>query len=211
MSATSDAWPIFANGDTATPLEAHLSALGLHGVYRIADEAERVALIAALAAESIDTTILYAHRLDADEGGELEVTTDGGTTWRRVASGESDWTALTLATDWAVDTGYPTLAVRNNGDGTVTMRGTRLVRTSSLAVSAGVGYTVATLTGAYIPTVRHNGTCAYGASGNLGSGPLLIGTTGDIQPVHWSTNSTITTAGGVGNSVWIPTQRYALA
>lgn len=85
MSATSDAWPIYAPASQAKPLNAIVSAVARDGIYIIASVAERATLLAALAANGQAppsvTRPVFAFRADATAGLEFEYTTDGAA-WR---------------------------------------------------------------------------------------------------------------------------------
>lgn len=114
MSATSDAWPIWDPTLDGTPLDAIISHAALHGIYRIADTAERATLLAALVANGQDDTIVYTHRLDATAGKNLEFTMDGGANWYALDGRDSGVTAIsTFGTGCTADaTQVPNARVR---------------------------------------------------------------------------------------------------
>lgn len=125
-----------------------------------------------------------------------------------------DTAAITLASGWTQTDTFATrdMAIRIEGD-MVTLTGTMLNRTGSgLAVVAGTGFDLITVDPEYEPpslTYIENG--GIGVAGNLGSCALWINDAGVIQAIPLVASGTISTAGGFGNSVSLPTMRWRIS
>lgn len=160
MSATSDAWPIYEPADAGQPVDAILSHIASHGVYTIADTAERATLIAALAAAGVNDDYVVARRLDAGAGRELEYTIDAGVNWRTVVTA--------MHNQWATAAGSVVVSISGSATGSaaITFPGSRFTQApiviATLNDASGYAASVAsiTTTGATI-TLRHlDGTTA---------------------------------------------------
>lgn len=124
-----------------------------------------------------------------------------------------DATSVELASGWVSDAAYyPALRVRTMGDGTALLQGPVINRSgSSLAISAGVAYTIATLPVGFRPALIVNVACTAGVDSVLGPGLMRINPSGVVQYVHYFATGTMATGGGVGNSIALPTTRFKLA
>lgn len=145
---------------------------------------------------------------------EYVYTTAGG--WVRSLAVPSAWSTadITLASDWTQTDTFSTrdMAVRLEGDMAV-LTSTMLNRVNTgLAVTAGTGFDLLTLTTAYRPpTLTFLGTGSIGVNAAVGSCALWINTSGVIQFIPLVANGTISTAGGFGNSVGLPTLRWRVS
>jgi len=138
--------------------------------------------------------------------GDVIRATDLATAWST--------SAITLAAGWTqTDThGTRDSAIRLEGDMAV-LTGGMLNRTGSgLAVTAGAGFDLITVDTAYRPpslTFIENG--GIGVAGNLGCCGVWINASGVIQVIPLVASGTISTAGGFGNSVSLPTMRWRIS
>lgn len=138
--------------------------------------------------------------------GDIIRASDLGTPW--------DPTGFTLASGWTQSDTFSTrdMAIRLEGD-MVTLTGTNVIRTGSgLAVTAGNGFDLLTVDSDYWPpslTLVENG--GIGVAGNLGSCVLWVSALGVLQFIPLVANGTISTAGGFGNSISLPTMRWRIS
>lgn len=138
--------------------------------------------------------------------GDIIRASDGATPW--------DDAGFTLASNWTQTDTFATrnMSIRIEGDVAV-LTGTMLNRvTSGLAVVAGTGFDLITVDAEYAPpslTYIENG--GIGVAGNLGSCALWINSSGVIQAIPLVASGTISTAGGFGNSVSLPTMRWRIS
>ncbi|MFD4957153.1 DUF859 family phage minor structural protein [Microbacterium sp. NPDC058389] len=164
-----------------------------------------------LTSKFVTPASLAARTATTGRTGVVELATDAetqaGTDSARAvtpASLGSGWTALPLASGWAVESGFTAPMYRVMG-GQIEITPTILVRTSTLAVAAGTLYTVATLPTGSRPSAGVGSAGAIGVAGTLGACQWRINTTGTLQFSPYVASGTIATGGGVQNSVILPT------
>jgi hypothetical protein len=110
------------------------------------------------------------------------------------------WTTLTLASGWEIATSRQGPAHRVTPGGSVQFRSFAVQRTSGLAMSPGVGYTIGTLAAGLRPAVIVPAPGTIGIAGTLGSCEWRIGTDGNVQVIPLIAGGTMASGGGVGNS-----------
>lgn len=140
-------------------------------------------------------------------------TADG---WVRSMSVPSAWSTadITLASDWTQTDTFSTrdMAVRLEGTMAVLTGGMLNRVNTGLAVSAGVGFDLLTLTTSYRPpTLTYLGAGTIGVAGTLGTCGMWINTSGVLQIIPLVANGTIATTGQFGNHVGLPTLRWRVS
>lgn len=177
-------------GDSVTPLASKFATLATTADAAITAVANALrgnfASIPAAGVEgrtyySVDTNVTYF---------------DTGSAW---IIWTTDWQAITPASGWSAG---PSPACRIFG-GYVEVLPGEWTRTTNLTVSAGSLITVGTLPTGFRPATGTQtiGSGAIGVAGNLGASRWFASSTGNLQFMSLVSTGTMSTGGGVGNSL----------
>jgi hypothetical protein len=176
----------------ATPLQDHFNNLGksLNGriIVPVANVAGRASLITALAAEGYTPSTsrpVYVERADAEDGAQIEYTTNG-TDWWTLYAGSSAWTSIALDSGLATAATYPDPAWRLERGGTqVRLLGTRITYSPTVNVTAGGANNVAVTAPLAAVARPASGSrfkmCLASTAGALQPAELFMTTAGQLQ------------------------------